>query len=141
LARLAVGGTWGSMRQAEINAEACGSNSAPGSLSSPPFTKKPLHICKFLKNHLKEDSSREANAAEFGCVFKKVRFRNYNPEGRKKENNAAAQRAWRALLSVAPGVRCGKPKSMRQRAEATAHRERRRHRSSPRSRHTSENNF
>ena len=44
LARLTVGGTWGSMRQAEINAAACTSNSASGAPPSPPLTKKTPHI-------------------------------------------------------------------------------------------------
>jgi hypothetical protein len=38
LARLAVGGTWGSMRQAEINAAACGSNGTSG--APPPLILK-----------------------------------------------------------------------------------------------------
>jgi hypothetical protein len=34
------------MRQAEINAAACGSNGASGAPPSLPLAKKPPHICK-----------------------------------------------------------------------------------------------
>jgi hypothetical protein len=44
LARLAVVGTWGSMRQAEINAVACGSNGASRAPPSMPLAKKSPHI-------------------------------------------------------------------------------------------------
>jgi hypothetical protein len=68
LARLAVGGTWGSMRQAEINAAACGSNSASGSPPSLPLAKKLLHICK-QKNTFEKKLIKRGKCSRVGLCF------------------------------------------------------------------------
>ena len=77
--RLAFGGNWGSMRQSEINAAACGSNGASRAPPSPPLAKKSRHISKLLKKIIRKKAYQEGKCCRVELYFKKSEIYKLQP--------------------------------------------------------------
>jgi hypothetical protein len=70
------------MRQAEINAAACGSNSASG--APLPLAKKPPHIF-ILKKTFEKRLIKRGKFSRVELCLRKIEIQKYNPERARKE--------------------------------------------------------